>query len=156
MSYYQLTNFFPFILTCQHFHKLFLWAFWFTRCFCDDNKFTPYHFGIFQIEKNHSSMPSPSPVVHRVNGVDLPPTSSPNSETPKSKLVNVQVCKIELKLKLRRCSDGARRRWKSRRRHTITTNCTMSALSTYEFGIYSRIVCNVFLWVIARTFVLIT
>ena len=47
-------------------------------------------------------MPSPSPVVHRVNGVDLPPTSSPNSETPKSKLVNVQVCKIELKPKLRR------------------------------------------------------
>ena len=52
-------------------------------------------------------MPSPSPVVHRVNGVDLPPTSSPNSETPKSKLVNVQVCKIELKPKLRRCYDGA-------------------------------------------------
>jgi len=42
------------------------------------------------IEKNHSSMPSPSPVVHRVNGVDLPLASSPNSETPKSKLVNVQ------------------------------------------------------------------
>jgi hypothetical protein len=63
---------------------------------------------LLQIEKNHSSMPSPSPVVHRVNGVDL--ASSPNLETPKSKLVNVQVCKIELKPKLRRCYDGARRR----------------------------------------------